>query len=536
MNERRQYLQDEWQKLEEEEIRLEEKQSKLIELKAIIRASAISNENGKLGVNFEIEKLRLENTNLKLKIQNISSSLKKKSISTKLNLFGIRNDKNYLKEYKDTTDFEDQSEFIKGDKSQNVINKLENIDPHDKIGNIFSESSNESFDELINESKTKLTALTSKKNLNKEQRYYETKYKYDSTAESNDSNTEDSEKDTSDVPNFIEKNINAITTKLNEEKNNVQKAYLLLEKYKNAIINRELKLKSDQLKFSPSENNSENENQKDLNDITAQYQKLVSEKETIVLENLNLFLTKLNYLNNQKSHQLRLLEIQLSVDHYRKFNSNEKINIAKEIEDSNQHFFNQKSNIEHSNPKNNNLILNNIRKINKRFNALLRNFVSLGSFINEIKLQYIDDVENQNVLNRKLEGYVNNHERIDIKIEKYFMDQNIWEKSPTYQRLAIESGSRILDQKWDYYFGSKIIGLKKNYGINSITISNSKKLRNDLTSYLRKSLENLNGGFDLQFRSPASKKLPESTQFRINTHKKWLKNFKDELNSNLKLQ
>lgn len=100
-----------------------------------------------------------------------------------------------------------------------------------------------------------------------------------------------------------------------------------------------------------------------------------------------------------------------------------------------------------------------------------------------------------------------------------------WENSTAYHKLTFESGTRMLDEKWNQYMADNNVKLSKTLNNQSISKrynSAPSKQQNQFTSGL------------VTYNRSNQITLPASTQQRLNQHREWLKRFKadTDLNNN----
>ena len=151
------------------------------------------------------------------------------------------------------------------------------------------------------------------------------------------------------------------------------------------------------------------------------------------------------------------------------------------------------------------------------------------NFINEKWQKYLHSSE-ANELNRSaaLSGSLNsqlmflNNKRQLIKTIENVVGGNSaemsqlggsWKNSQAYQKLTFESGTKLLDEKWNKYIGdsSQMLMPKKKSASTSTT---NKYLSSSLILGSNKTLSNIG--------------LPVATQQRLNQHREWLKKFKQD--------
>jgi hypothetical protein len=545
LNDRREYFKNEWKKLEEEEIKLEEKREQILEFKAIIEANSnkpiknTNNENEYIAAKFELEKLKLENANINMKLESMSLLLKKYTVqgdpeSREINSNSSQRN-NTLIEFLLTDKYskirETNGSIFDDSKDIFVSNKLKKIKINkDKEAgvseyNAYSDSNFESSEELIKQSKIKLRLINSTKEIKGENQNDNESSQYEINSESDSSNSEYSKRYYKRDKIILDgKDNKQITDKINREKDSIHVTNILLEKYKQTFMDRKLKLKSLQLEIRYDtciSHESEKEN-------AVNKQKLELEKENIVLETLNLKLETVMHLNNQRNNQLNLLESMI-----RSIDSKNNIEIkANEIDNDN----NKDINLYVISKPNINPILGKIRKLNKRLNITMKNLITHFPLESEIQMRENNIIDSV-LINEKWNKYIakssemshqaRNELNLNDMYSNYYSGEKTWEKSTAYQRLTLESGRRALNQKWNNCFGSRTESEKK-HKISKANIQN-----NSSNKFLKKSTSNSSG---LLFQlTPSFRQLPESTKFRLNTHREWLKNFKANLNSNTNL-
>ena len=94
-----------------------------------------------------------------------------------------------------------------------------------------------------------------------------------------------------------------------------------------------------------------------------------------------------------------------------------------------------------------------------------------------------------------------------------------WENLSAYHKLTFDSGTQMLEDKWNQYIGNDSCQI-----IDKPSFVFSKKLQKSSTSNL-----NPNGGYVNTVglvKNNSSSSLPAGTQQRLNQHREWLKKFK----------
>ncbi len=152
------------------------------------------------------------------------------------------------------------------------------------------------------------------------------------------------------------------------------------------------------------------------------------------------------------------------------------------------------------------------------------------NFINEKWQKYLNSSETNELNRSSLSGGLNsqlmflNNKRHLIKTIENVVGGNstdmgqlggTWKNSQAYQKLTFESGTKLLDDKWNKYVGASsqiLLPKKKNTSASTTT---NKYLSSSLILASSNNTSNNIG-------------LPVATQQRLNQHREWLKKFKQE--------
>jgi hypothetical protein len=478
LKERRELFKIEWDALIDEEGNLEKARTKLREIERDLNKSE-NHENGDIFIKkLEIEKIALQKADLKNKLENIhviidnfnqakNSDIQKKSIENNEYLENMSELSDIdLAKSKKNSDFDKTKEYFSdsGEEDRNRPKQLKYYDLKKVINFSDSNSDNDGHDSYL--------------------KINEAFDKFDLEYENNDS----------------------ILYNIGKQKESVQSTNLLLEKYREQIDFRKLNINI--------QINEARENSDETESVNFKNRKLNFQKETIHLEHMNLNLKKIKKLNNQRNGLLILLEQIFGSLCQGKSNNSNQADIGRE---------NANSDGAHDPKK----IVEKIEKLNKKLNLSLNNLV----FLNFLK-ENSEESQNgsYNLISTRNEFTKNVFSTIENDPSKFFKEisfeyklkEKNWEKSPIYQRLILDKSSRILDQKWKYYFGVKKTPKNKIYHINESRVSNqTNQVDSSLSPIILRNLEN---------------RLLDSTKTRLNQHKQWLKNFKNDFDSSKKYQ
>ena len=325
-------------------------------------------------------------------------------------------------------------------------------------------------------------------------------------------------------------------------------AHELLDRYKTTLINRRVRLEAAHMEL-----NEEKQSNMKLNPHKLEDKRLFLEKEELNLEQLGLNIKTGKRLIKQKKFQLNLLEKNLmGHDNNKYFNDSDLSHNESDDEAKmpmNKFSFQNNSNLTeliHSLKNTQSKselkglyeqklhpILKKIPKLNKNLEIMLENINSglqsenfgskANSYKNEASLidekwkKYLNESVGSNRKVNYFQDTIMNSDFAPNRNENsYFSTKNAsstvtngWENSPAYHKLTYESGTRLLDEKWNQYMGDSINSTKNmSRTLNSMKPSNS--------------LNSLNN----RFSNATTVTLPESTKQRLNNHRDWLKRFK----------
>ena len=626
IEERRKNFDLEWNKLNEEEKRLDEKKAELTN-RLVVNSGQKGSENGdEIKLKYEIEKLKLEKTDLEAKFENVQKLLGKfykgmgvdpASASTLQKALGQHAVLPPVSSGKLLLDDKELDRSLAN--SEELEAKLEGLD---NLAEIEDENDDDEIKELIKHAKLKLKLkyynakkLAELDNLRSgeneiKQRLFDSDQELDDGSDDDDDEFKSSgsyklDLKSNNSPNLMRKDgaklfdssFNRITLRrsnIDIEAISDQKRYLidniakekdalhianeLMEKYRETLIRRQLQLETAKLELKDQEKAWSKTKLTPSQSYQLEEKRIAIDKAQIEVDQLNLNLKNGKRLIQQKRAQLNLLENSL-LDHDHGLDPdsagsadefNDEVNGDNSL--SSAHLTTSKNtnnttlNVYHTSETNafsdlsmkelllklQNLqtngeldmtnmqriqpILKKLPKLNRKLQSALQNLntnnveskntdielVKLATFVEERWQKYVG-------LGRDL-GKTTTSNGIDSSFSSrsnplnklYTSNLNsqfktTWESSPAYHRLAYDSGTRMLDEKWNQYMGANG--------------SLSNKLRPPLTTSVATDLRSISKIIDY---TTSTSKLPESTQHRINQHRDWLKRFKAD-NSKLLL-
>ncbi len=584
IDQRRRNFDLEWNKLNDEEKRIDSKKenvlSKILTTKSSQDTiennnSASSYKNDEIKMKYEIEKLKIEKSDLETKLQSMQKLLDKfyaydpsenNSKHSKLNNSNVENNShnNFINENNDT-DTEDSSK-----NSEQLISKIKALNNQSLSNNNFKDSDDDSeINELVEHAKLKLKL-----------KYYGAKKKAQFDL-SNKSDTVDSDLYDSSNENLNPKlgdyhanntseNLNHevsdskkyLIDNLSKEKDALEMANELIDKYKQNLIKRRVKLEKAQQDLKKDETSM-----KQMNPLKLEDRRLFLEKEELDLEQLGLNIKTGKRLIKQKRFQLNLLENNLKENGTDSdFSNNENEN------DDEEKLFSFKNNtnlndliqsLKMSQTKNElkglyeqkiHPILKKIPKLNNNLELMfdsinsslinavgsnkglqsyknLKNFNEDSNFIDEKWRKYLGESQHSNrkvnyfqstIDTDGLDLFRNENNFLNRKVNSFDNSKIIngpWENSPAYHKLTLESGTRLLEEKWNKYMGNQS-NVSPNNNINFSKTLTAMPSTRSISSY------------DNRFSSSTTITLPEQTKQRLKNHMDWLKKFKADGETN----
>lgn len=360
---------------------------------------------------------------------------------------------------------------------------------------------------------------------------------------------------------------------LNKEKDGLQVANQLLLKYKQSLGKRKLMLDSAKQEIK-SEEKYQNKTLSPAEKNKLETKKVLLDKEEIDLKQLLLNIKSTKRLLKQKKAQLNLLESSVldqnikdnslssdtdlsqndDLNHYFKQDNNSMGTITNSLSsNTNLNQINDDSNLNELISKLKHLhssgeltdssirslqpILQTLPKLNSKLKETFRNLskcsvkssfdlhqttetASALNFINEKWQKYLNSTSNNN-LDKTVSSsqllFSNNNKQLIKTLENVVATSNeirqlgAWENSPAYHKLTFESGTKVLDEKWDKYIGDNPILAQKK---TSSSAQPNKYLSSSLVLTSNNNIK--------------SSALPMATQQRLNQHREWLKKFKAE--------
>jgi hypothetical protein len=574
VDERRNLLQEEWKKLNDEEAKIDDFKKEIrkrylndAQEQLIIKPHLSQNEKIEFELNqkLEVEKLKVEKDDLEKrlnKLQKLFNNLyENKNSNQSIELKSItNNDQN-----DNNNDVETSSSSILNSKFvRNAVRKV-------KSG-VFDELDDDDDESEIKEVirnaklKVKLKYIQAKKEAS------------DDMAKSNSYDTDDN----SELNDYhlsirkLDSEINDhkkfLLEELNKEKDSLKIANELLEKHKQSLFKRKVRLE-----IAQGELKSEEESVRDIVQNKSDYldknkqkvhlieeRKLVLEKEALDLERLGLNIKSNKRLVKQKADQLSLLEHSIintfdneneddddDYDDEEEKTNNFDFDVDTEAQNENEKTFNR-SNVDDLMVKlkkmqtsgninksvNMNKIQPLVKSITKLTNQLNKGIESIEisqsklkpeSFIDRKWKQYFNEVNNNNRNNTVT--YPNTIKNETSSKVQSTTIRGAWETSPTYHKLTYDSNNRLLNEKWSKYIGdfdnfhstSLINSTRPAANRSSITsIHHQLQQQQQQQQHTRnlKSSSSING---------LSSSLPASIQQRINEHREWLRKFKADL-------
>ena len=587
----------EWIKLNDEQKRLDEKKTEVLKSK-LFNNDQTNQENDQTKLKFEIEKLKLEKTDLETKL-NKMQELMDKYYSVNFNSpKTVAKSTHIHSENQNLTRSQDESiDESVSDGSEVLMDKIGSIDKN--LNDLVNENDDNEMKELIKHAKLKIKL-----------KYYGARKKVDSEMSSNELlnssgdqeqsesfNTSDesfndevdrklfrkeqsnfkylNQKDNSksyhssndeNLIKEINENKKFLIESINKEKDSLQVANELLDRYKKMLIKRKLMVDSAQHELIKEADDHHDPNLKP-NEIkkklrTLEDKKLYLEKEALGLKQLGVNIKFGKRLLKHKKNHLTQLESSIfgiisNQDRTESDASIENSILLKQIDESsiknmasNASDFNDEKNL-------NELVikLKEILSINndtndsskKRLNSILRTLPKVDGKIRKTltdlsqtktKNESAENLKVLNFIDEKWQKYLNsssNNFNINVAKPQDFLKSSTsfnndpmtesktvfrpsgfaensksnWENMPAYHKLMYESGSRLLDQKWNQYIGY----YSKNYDLSSRTILSSQYFNSSSNNFVSNSFN-------------SASLLPASTQHRIKRHRDWLKDFK----------
>lgn len=558
LEEKRQSFNNEWKKLSEEESKLQDKKTELVESKALLSSAANNDhESNKSDQNiqmrFEIEKLKLEKADLVVKLQNMQLLLDKYSIQKTIvdergskSSDGKFNLNKFLQETSAIMNSSVANHVMLEDNSDNSelserqFLKAESINAVDFV--LDDENDDDEMKELIEHAKLKLKLKYAGE---KKQAQISTERSKQATASllipssssTSSSENEDQEDKSGDAFNKLaadmsplldERGKQSLIDSLNKERETLQVANELIDRYKQSLSKRKLKLESVKSDLTIEEKALGKMGNKDTSKQKngLENQRLELNKEELNLEQLGLHLKSALRLIRQKSLHLSALEENLL--HEKR--TNKALNRNSESDDGESSSMDEEK---QARQKDLSSLIKQIPKLNSKLEKVLGAIDSMEStttlkgdktdtkydpeFINEKWNRYLGKQVDQSVLSGGLKKDQNGYQ---IKINAS------WQNSPAYQRLTLDSGTRILDQKWNQYIGNTYIPPSRT-GL----LSNTFKLTSGGGKAPLNNMITSSGSVS----SSVNITLPESTKYRLNQHREWLKKFKAESDFNKNL-
>ena len=592
IEERRRNFDLEWNKLNEEERRLDSKKETILEKIFTVKNnndnenSNKSNKNDELKMKYEIEKLKLEKNDLETKLDGMQKLLDKfyshetdNSKHSKPNFENSHIETNHSNINNAPNENNDSDTEDSSKNSDQLISKIKAINSLNH-SEVLKDSDDESeINELVQHAKLKLKL-----------KYLGAKKKAQFDLSNKSDTVDDSDLDDSSNENLNDKlnhfvnnaseieNVNQelienkkyLIENLNKEKNALEIANELLDRYKQTLLKRRVKLERAHGEFKKDETSG-----KLSNPLKLENRRLSLEKEELELEQLGLNIKSGKRLIKQKKFQLNLLEKNIkdsSILSDSDFSNNED-QVLSNIKNSEREetLFSLKNNdnlsgliqsLKNSQSKNHlkslyeqkiHPILKKIPSLNSNlevmfenlnsrlmnesdgnktnFNGMnsyknLKNFNQDSSYIDEKWKKYLGDNLNSNKKSNYFQSTLGSDDLNSFRSENHFSNKKLdnydssriingtWEYSPAYHKLTLESGSRLLEEKWNQYVGN-------NFVKNSKSLKNFSQTLNSVNS--ARSTNNIDSRFD-----STSITLTEQTKQRLKSHIDWLKKFKAE--------
>ncbi|CAF0774233.1 unnamed protein product [Brachionus calyciflorus] len=489
-------LDGEWSKLNDREKEIEQRKSNL---NRQILQEANESENK---LKFEIEKLKLENQDLNYKIESMQKVL----------------DKYYTyQEPDEKTQLNDEDSIKLSEKINKINTKLsQEFDDNEEDEDIENTNDDTDLKSLVKHAKLKL------------------KLKYEKNDLLNSSDLSSSTDDNLTNLNLPESKISLVNF-LGKEKdllrinNEILDSYKIILNRKKSILNRS---RNDLKNFE--KNLTKNSPNKFKIDLLIDEKNLSIERESLDLEQLELNLRTSKRLIKQKKSLINKLEAYLSGQSI----SSDTTSSSEESEINDENSQNSLVNFDFKLTKNLNEFLSHVKKshlngdltdhnlnfiqntlkklnrINSRLEKLMESIKSYNYCIIEEKSEGIDDSEK---IERKWKSYLN-----EKKYEKMNDASSLgkslpvsipsWQANSAYCRLAYDTGSKILDEKWNQYIG-----------YDSMLNSVKRVDPNQFMTTLSGSATSSSAAFNF---FPSQVTIPIATQNRLNHHREWIKQFK----------
>ena len=626
LEEKRHSFNVEWRKLSDEEAKLDEMRAQLVESKALLNSSSNKSldgsQNETLKRRYEIEKLKLEKADMSVKLQNMQLLLDKYSVQQTMsntNKFDVSKFLNDEQQIMDIQATDNNKKIYNNDNNNNSEMSDLNESEKKRISKFFEdedeeEEEEENDDQELDEQED-MKELVKHAKLKLKLKYMNERKKAEiETSNSNRTSiiiwqsSDASDEDTSEADaatknlsggNLDEKDKRAFIESLNREKDSLKMANELLDRYKQTLAKRRLKLETAQTELRLDEQTIEHRlsagAEKNKQRSALEDRRLAVEKDAIDIEQLGLNLKVAKRLIKQKNVQLNFLEENLAHREYRVAdkeagNDTDSWSLTdNEEENKNQATRNKlASNLLNINAKLNSIdsslalfqtnttndglnefltglstqeirpILRKLSKLNKKLEKTLVNLAQSAESLNHAAsaattLTSKSSRYDENFINEKWNKYLGgadvslravisygiNQQRTGI-VAPLAVAKNAWESSPAYHRLTLDSGTRALDEKYNQYMfaGNSTIGRRVGNGSGGCT--NTLKLNKRMAAMPGSASLGVNTGSTLTLATSLNGKvfglgpvsLPESTQYRLNQHRDWLKKFKADLDFN----
>ena len=562
IDDKRKFLQEEWKKLKEEDAKVDEFRKEVrkkyigdVQQEQTIRAHLSDNERIEFELNkkLEIERLKVERDDLEKKLQkqqNLFNSLYdgKTSVNKegKIKLKSTnesKNDENGSDELVSSESSVLNSKYIRKTVREAKLSAFDELADDDDDSEMKEVVRNAKLKVKLKYIQAKKEAIDNPMDLNKS-----ISYESEDTSEANDYHLNIRKLDSE-----ISEHKQYLLEELNKEKDSLKIANELLEKHKQSLYKRKIRLEMTQ-----NELKSEEEMIKDLmhgkGDVgeknkqklhLIEERRLILEKEALDLERLGLNIKSNKRLVKQKADQLNLLEHNIvnKIDNDDDEDEDDEdddektedyeFDIENDPENNEERTFNS-SNIDdlivklkkvqkRGNSSSKNVNMNKIQPLVKSITKLTH---KLNKGIEGIELSQTKS-KTESFIEKKWDQYFNNSTSKNLnatmpsmKSEPSTSNQlptlirGAWETSPTYHKLTYDSNNKILNEKYSKYIGSDNDKFQSTSLINSL---HSPVKQNNRST-------NVNS---------LSSSLPTGIQQRINEHREWLRKFKaDLINSN----
>ena len=562
IDDKRKFLQEEWKKLKEEDAKVDEFRKEVrkkyigdVQQEQTIRAHLSDNERIEFELNkkLEIERLKVERDDLEKKLQkqqNLFNSLYdgKTSVNKegKIKLKSTnesKNDENGSDELVSSESSVLNSKYIRKTVREAKLSAFDELADDDDDSEMKEVVRNAKLKVKLKYIQAKKEAIDNPMDLNKS-----ISYESEDTSEANDYHLNIRKLDSE-----ISEHKQYLLEELNKEKDSLKIANELLEKHKQSLYKRKIRLEMTQ-----NELKSEEETIKDLmhgkGDVgeknkqklhLIEERRLILEKEALDLERLGLNIKSNKRLVKQKADQLNLLEHNIvnKIDNDDDEDEDDEdddektedyeFDIENDPENNEERTFNS-SNIDdlivklkkvqkRGNSSSKNVNMNKIQPLVKSITKLTH---KLNKGIEGIELSQTKS-KTESFIEKKWDQYFNNSTSKNLnatmpsmKSEPSTSNQlptlirGAWETSPTYHKLTYDSNNKILNEKYSKYIGSDNDKFQSTSLINSL---HSPVKQNNRST-------NVNS---------LSSSLPTGIQQRINEHREWLRKFKaDLINSN----